>query len=486
MKKRISVFLFAVLLLGLAVGLSSCGTSTYERILALPEEERAEALFHAEACLPDPTHTPFSSEMTAATVRTLPNGTRKAHSVTLYTAFTREDGKMAVLNKTFVYEDTSEDGSGSGSREGTATFEGYRDGKMFIGYREEGESADVYWSPISERDYMAYIDGGKRFFEEEEGPTLDGFDFADCTDVTCEADPEKRTLRLNIGGLKSAALDGFYKELLSGNGYFSRSDIENVTISLLFNEHMHPLEMLVEFRFKEDIEKSYRIFSKYDYKKPQFSENVEFLPENETGDLRVIAEAKNALATICEKDSGYVRVKANSNTRGAVTEEIRVYNYEGLHTSPLTYMLDLTPSGGEPHAVITYANGIEKTMKDGKVDPILNAKSEEKARAELLSMLDAGELANARVATVQEQDTKHGDRRYRLRLYDPDDAAFRAAAKTLGGEVVSFRVDIYVTFIGDSLTEVYYELHCGIRLKASSLTVNTDVTVEVDYIKEEE
>ena len=236
MKKFITLLLAAVMLMTVALPLSSCSPAA--RLNRMDEPDRAVKLFEMSNQKAD-TASSFTMEQTMTMKMDIAGTTYDQKGVAKLTAIDSKDS--------FIYLEESEVSITSG---GTFTMiyedSGYADGYMFVRYKENADELKLK-SPITKDEYFAFRE------EMADDSTIDVEVENGLASVMTCVQNEDKTWKATYEGFSEEGMKPFM-EMLDGIEYTVTADHPIVDVRLTWetNEELYPTKTSIEFIFEKN------------------------------------------------------------------------------------------------------------------------------------------------------------------------------------------------------------------------------------------
>ena len=460
MKKFLTLFLAALLLLAVALPMTACSVSSHLKRM----DENKRAVYFYELINEKKDEAISRSEERKYDLKTEIDGFPYEQTKKVTSTFVSRDGEDSVVEKTVntVWA--------GGERTVTYTDEGYMNGVMFVS-NKEGEAESGLKSRISNEEYHAF-----RHSSKDAPRVLVGENY--CTAMTCRQNKDG-TWTASYEGFTEAGLEPFLY-MLRGVDYLVivEYDVTDVRMTVNADAKLYPTSVKIEFVFEESIESDssvpavtletvYRGWNETapteDYDLADFTE-VEDLPlvykfMNSLGD-RMVAESgtysyslhQTTVADGVSSGREFVTDITFDTVAGAFSLEM-ISN--GIDWENQSYFIRSAYHDGTKY-VETEQNGevTETPMTDGE------------ARSVLIFCLSIPSYDAFDISRTEAPDGAAG--KYRLYFGEQMRSIYADTYADAGGELKVFESYVDIVMDGDVLIECTYFLHTGGQTKKAA------------------
>lgn len=472
MKKFLTLLLAAVMLLTVALPMSSCSPAA--RLNRMDEPDRAVKLFEMSNQKADSAAS-FNMEQTMVMKMDISGSSYDQKGVANLTVIEDKDS--------FIYLEQSELSVTSG---GVLTIyyedSGYADGYMFSRYKENADELKVK-SPITKDEYFAFreemADDSSIDVEVEDGLA---------TVMTCVQNEDK-TWKATYEGFTEEGMKPFM-EMLDGIEYTVTADHPIVDVRLTWetNEDLFPTKTSIEFVFEQNPEADSQvptlsIVSVYrGWNNTVLAQPYDISGFTEVEDLRHMERFISVLKDRETDSAGHFTVKNETEVRvpGGQTQEV---NVEQDVTFKNRDGMELTISYEQEGYLYTmsYRDGslrtVVKEKKTGtKVADETVEMSNSEAQATLSQLMNSEQIGGIDLADVEVKNAEKGIYRFEL-----SEAVGTGLAEVweaaLGGKQTDFNGYMEATMQDGILTQYKYHVFCNVKVQKQAVYVNVDLTV---------
>ena len=472
MKKFLTLLLAAVMLLTVALPMSSCSAAA--RLNRMDEPDRAVKFFEMSNEKADSAAS-FYMEQTMVMKMDIAGNTYDQKGVANLTVIEDKDS--------FIYLEQSELSVTAG---GVLTLiyedSGYADGYMFSRYKENADELKVK-SPITKDEYFAFreemADDSSIDVEVENGLA---------TVMTCVQNEDK-TWKATYEGFTEEGMKPFM-EMLDGIEYTVTADHPIVDVRLTWetNEDLLPTKTSIEFVFEKNPEAESKvptlsIVSVYKgWNNTVLSQPYDISGFTEVEDLRHMERFISALKDRETDSAGHFTVKNETEVRvpGGQTQEIEVdqdvtfKNRDGMELTisyeQEGYLYTMSYRDGSLRTVVK-----EKKTGTKVADETVEMTNSE-AQATLSQLMNSEQIGGIDLADVEVKNAEKGIYRFEL-----SEAVGTGLAEvweaTLGGKQTDFNGYVEATMQDGILTQYKYHVFCNIKVQKQAVYVNVDMTV---------
>ena len=472
MKKFLTLLLAAVMLMTVALPMTSCSAAA--RLNRMDESDRAVKLFEMSNQKAD-TASSFNMEQTMVMKMDIAGSSYDQKGVANLTVIENKDS--------FIYLEQSELSVTAG---GVLTLiyedSGYADGYMFSRYKENADELKVK-SPITKDEYFAFreemADDSSIDVEVEDGLA---------TVMTCVQNEDK-TWKATYEGFTEEGMKPFM-EMLDGIEYTVTADHPIVDVRLTWetNEDLFPTKTSIEFVFEKNPEADSKvptlsIVSVYKgWNNTVLAQPYDISGFTEVEDLRHMERFISALKDRETDSAGHFTVKNETEVRvpGGQTQEIEVKqdvtfkNRDGMELTisyeQEGYLYTMSYRDGSLRTVVK-----EKKTGTKVADETVEMTNSE-AQATLSQLVNSEQISGIDLADVQVLDAEAGKYRFNL-----SEAVGTGLAEvwdgTLGGKQTDFNGYVEATVKDGILTQYKYHVFCNIKVQKQAVYVNVDLTV---------
>ena len=472
MKKFLTLLLAAVMLLTVALPMSSCSAAA--RLNRMDEPDRAVKLFELSNQKVGSAAS-FNMEQTMVMKMDIAGSSYDQKGVANLTVIEDKDS--------FIYLEQSELSVTAG---GVLTLiyedSGYADGYMFSRYKENADELKVK-SPITKDEYFAFreemADDSSIDVEVEDGLA---------TVMTCVQNEDK-TWKATYEGFTEEGMKPFM-EMLDGIEYTVTADHPIVDVRLTWetNEDLLPTKTSIEFVFEKNPEAESKvptlsIVSVYKgWNNTVLSQPYDISGFTEVEDLRHMERFISALKDRETDSAGHFTVKNETEVRvpGGQTQEIEVdqdvtfKNRDGMELTisyeQEGYLYTMSYRDGSLRTVVK-----EKKTGTKVADETVEMTNSE-AQATLSQLMNSEQIGGIDLADVEVKNAEKGIYRFEL-----SEAVGTGLAEvweaTLGGKQTDFNGYVEATMQDGILTQYKYHVFCNIKVQKQAVYVNVDMTV---------
>ena len=480
MKKFLTLLLAAVMLMTVALPLSSCSPAA--RLNRMDEPDRAVKLFEMSNQKAD-TASSFTMEQTMTMKMDIAGTTYDQKGVAKLTAIDSKDS--------FIYLEESEVSITSG---GTFTMfyedSGYADGYMFVRYKENADELKLK-SPITKDEYFAFrgemADDSTIDVEVENGLA---------SIMTCVQNEDK-TWKATYEGFSEEGMKPFM-EMLDGIEYTVTADHPIVDVRLTWetDEELYPTKTSIEFVFEKNPKADSKvptlsIVSVYKgWNNTVLAQPYDISGFTEVEDLRHMERFTSALRDRETDSVGSFTVKNETEVRvpGGATQEIEVdqdvtfKNRDGMELT-ISYEQE-----GYLYSMIYRDGSLRTVVKEKKsgtkvADETVDMTNSE-AQATLSQLINSEQIGGIDLADVEVKDAEKGIYRFTL-----SEAVGTGLAEVweaaLGGKQTDFNGYLEATVKDGILLKYKYHVFCNVKVKKQAVYVNVDLTVTFHEVTED-
>ena len=480
MKKFLTLLLAAVMLMTVALPLSSCSPAA--RLNRMDEPDRAVKFFEMSNEKADSAAS-FNMEQTMVMKMDIAGNTYDQKGVANLTVIEDKDS--------FIYLEQSELSVTAG---GVLTIyyedSGYADGYMFSRYKENADELKVK-SPITKDEYFTFreemADDSSIDVEVEDGLA---------TVMTCVQNEDK-TWKATYEGFTEEGMKPFM-EMLDGIEYTVTADHPIVDVRLTWetNEDLLPTKTSIEFVFEKNPEADSKvptlsIVSVYKgWNNTVLSQPYDISGFTEVEDLRHMERFISALKDRETDSVGHFTVKNETEVRvpGGQTQEIKVdqdvtfKNRDGMELTisyeQEGYLYTMSYRDGSLRTVIK-----EKKTGTKVADETVEMTNSE-AQATLSQLMNSEQIGGIDLADVEVKNAEKGIYRFEL-----SEAVGTGLAEvweaTLGGKQTDFNGYVEATMQDGILTQYKYHVFCNVKVQKQAVYVNVDLTVTFHEVTED-
>lgn len=481
MKKFLTLLLAAVMLMTVALPLSSCSAAA--RLNRMDEPDRAVKLFELSNKQANSASS-FTLEQTMTMKMDIADTTYDQKSVSKLTVIDSKDS--------FVYLEESEVSVTSG---GTFTMiyedSGYADGYMFARYKENADELKLK-SPITKDEYFAFreemMDESTIDIEVEDGLA---------TVMTCKQNEDK-TWSATYEGFSEEGMKPFF-EMLGGIEYTVTADHPIVDVRLTWeaNEDLYPTKMIIDFVFEKNPEADSKVptlslTSVYDgWNNTVLSKPYDIADFTEVEDLRHMERFLAALrdretdsmGSFTVKNETEVRVPGGGTQEIEVEQEVTFKNRDGMELTIAYeqegYLYSMIYRDGSLRTVV-------KEKKSGtKVADETTPMTNSEAQATISQLMNSEQIGGIDLADVQVLDAEAGKYRFKLSEAVGTGLAEVWEAALGGGKQTDFNGYVEATVKDGILLKYKYHVFCNIKVQGQAVYVNVDLTVEFHEVTED-
>ena len=467
MKKFLTLLLAAVMLMTVALPLSSCSASA--RLSRMDETDGAFYLYkitdrnadYARSC---------SYDQIMALDATL-NGVayKQTTNATVTFVTSRTDVTYLEQSKTTV------DVVGGGTV--IYSDSGYIDGMMFS-YSKEGKNETKLKSPLSATDYAAfrnYLNGDAPLVMVEEGV---------CDTVTCKK---------NEDGTWTATYEGFTEEgmipflyMLRGIDYMVTAEhsIADVRMTINADAKLNLTSSRIEFIFEAKSKTStptpvVYMENKYNgWNNTTLSDPYDLSDFTEVDDLRAVDVFLEALLERECAESGAFDVKVVTTAKGSGYDDTVINRQKISFSSEGGYRFDYEYDQDGYDYKTSYADGeiSVKVYEDGKkVHSVEQEMTDEEARMTVAQLVDPENISSQSIGNVEIVDAEKGV--VRFTLSDSFENAYKEDYELSGMTLTAFKGYCEATLAEGVLTEYRYHMEMTIRIEGQTVKTTVDMTI---------
>ena len=363
----------------------------------------------------------------------------------------------------------------------TRVQEGFRDGKMYRYYREDGVRQRLY-SPISWEDFGKYMESRNDVTE---------FDFkdGDCTDITC-AQQEDGSWFATMKGFTEDGITPF-REMIADFEEMLGEDFAIADVSFTFTttEDFYLSAFTMEYTFEalnEDNEEDPPVMKleaeigKYNATEPQ---EIDFDDYTEVVDLRLLDVPEKSMKEFSDGEKGKFQFDINQRVLlGTQKNELIESDLVSFANKDGKYTYQVEAEQNNYEIFMTYTSGTASTVVKERGQVISNTSEEstdEEAKAFIDGLLQQTVFDSNRVSDIEK---KKGEKNtYIFRMKPKDNELLMSVVDSVGAEEPS-KVDTleYTATIEDDKL-LRFSLVIDAEIETAEGTLYFDISLVYDF-----